>query len=78
MQKMKWDILGRAEAAAPVTLEKIDTTLDSAWGAGAGAGVGAGAGAGLGAGLAAARTASESATTEQRSIASIDYAKKTK
>ena len=30
MQKMKQDILGRAEAAAPVTLEKIDTTLDSA------------------------------------------------
>ena len=30
----------------------------------------------MGAGLAAARTASESATTEQRSIVSIDYAKR--
>ena len=40
------NVLGNAEAAAPVTLENADSILDAIWGAGTGVGAGAGLGAG--------------------------------
>ena len=59
------NLLGNAEAAAPVTLEKTDSILDATWGTGTGVGVGAGLGAGF---AATARTVRANAATEQRNM----------